>query len=66
MIQYILKTTHMFIFVNALIISERVHKNLNSGELWKVEPENQKMGGTKGEGTFFPVFLFENFTISTY
>ena len=33
MIQFILKTIHVFIFVNALIISEIVYKNLNRGEL---------------------------------
>ena len=33
MIQFILKTMHVFIFVNALIISGIVYKNLNKEEV---------------------------------
>ena len=52
MIQFILKAIHVFIFVNALITSEIVYKNLNRGELWKVDPKIRRWEEPRRKGLF--------------
>ena len=52
MIQFILKAIHVFIFVNASITSEIVYKNLNRGELWKVDPKIRRWEEPRRKGLF--------------